>query len=319
MQRPLKFLAAAGAALVASTTFLATGSTNAQSPATIDFPDDDFDAEGVAVGAHDTFYAGSRTNGRIAFGDISAGASAVFVDDPLVPAATGLKADLRHGLLWVAGAGTGMAAVYDLQSGEGVVALTLTTEPSFINDVVVTRDAAYFTNSLSPEIYRVPVSRDGDVGTPQTIHLSGPAAGFVMGFNLNGIDATQDGRTLFAVNSAAGTLYTIDAATGGSAQIALDGGDVTTGDGILLVGRTLLVLQNGTQGQPNQIAVVRLRHGLTTGEIVGTVTNPNFENATTLARSGGTLLAVNAQFVPPAPIDAEPEVVVLDLADAMSA
>ena len=79
------------------------------------------------------------------------------------------------------------------------------------------------------------------------------------------------------------------------------------------------MLQNGTQGQPNQIAVVRLRHGLTTGEIVGTVTNPNFENATTLARSGGTLLAVNAQFVPPAPIDAEPEVVVLDLADAMSA
>ena len=45
MQRPLKFLAAAGAALVASTTFLATGSTNAQSPATIDFPDDDFDAD----------------------------------------------------------------------------------------------------------------------------------------------------------------------------------------------------------------------------------------------------------------------------------
>jgi hypothetical protein len=318
MPRPLKLLAAVGVTLIASTG-VAGAAFSAQIPTTIDFPDEDFDAEGVATGKHDTFYAGSRTNGRIALGDISDGTSEVFVDDPLVDAATGLKADLRHGLLWVAGAGTGQAAVYDLETGGDVVALTLTEAPSFVNDVVVTRDAAYFTDSLSPVIYRVPVSDDGEVGAPQTIALEGPAAEFEPGFNLNGIDATPDGRTLLVVNSTKGTLYTVDAATGDSAEIDLGGATVKSGDGILLVGRTLFVLQNGTQGNPNQIAVVRLRRGLTTGEIVGTVTSTLFENATTLARSGGTLLAVNAQFAPEPPNDAEPEVVVLDLATAMSA
>ena len=80
----------------------------------------------------------------------------------------------------------------------------------------------------------------------------------------------------------------------------------------MLVGRKLLVLQNGSNGGVNQIAVVRLHHRLTKGEIVDTITSPLFETATTLARSGGTLVAVNAQFAS-APIDPEGEVVLLRL------
>jgi hypothetical protein len=234
----------------------------------------------------------------------------VFVDTPLVASATGLKADLRHGLLWVAGAATGHAAVYDLGTGAGVADLTLTTAPSFINDVVVTRDAAYFTNSQAAEIYRVPVSKRGVVGAPQTIALSGPAAVLADGFNLNGIEATGSGRTLIVVNSTTGALFTVDARTGASAQIDLGGEAVTTGDGILLVGRLLLVVQNGSDGSTNQIAVVKLSRHLSSGRIVHAVTSPLFETATTVARTGSTLLAVNAQFLPP-PIDPEPEVVVL--------
>ncbi len=153
----------------------------------------------MAVGARNTFYAGSRMDGRIARGDLREGLSEVFVADPIVPAATGLKADLRHNLLWVSGAATGKAAVYNLKTGEPVTALTLSTAPSFINDVVVTRRAAFFTNSFVPEIYRVPVSKRGVVGEPETIALQGPAAEFVAGFNLNGIAATDDGRTLIVV------------------------------------------------------------------------------------------------------------------------
>jgi sugar lactone lactonase YvrE len=288
------------------------GPAQAQRPETIDLPAG-FQGEGVATGWQGTFYAGSRADGRIAIGNIRDATSDVFVSEPLVPAATGLKADLRHSLLWVAGAATGQAAVYDLETGDGIVALTLTTaEDTFVNDVVVTRDAAYFTDSRNPVIYRVPVSKRGEVGEPETITLSGPASEFEAGqFNLNGIEATADGRTLIAVNSFKGTLYTIDAESGDSAEIDLGGETVVTGDGILLHGRTLLVLQNGGGGVvPNQIAVVRLRHHLAQGTIVDTITSPLFETATTLARSGGTLLAVNAQFAPP-PIDPEPEVVLL--------
>ena len=235
----------------------------------------------------------------------------------LVGAATGLKADVRHGLLWVAGAATGKAAVYDLDTGEGVTALTLTavssTRPSFINDVIVTRDAAYFTNSQQPELYKVPISRRGEVGAVETIPLAGrgPAGDYVAGFNLNGIDATSDGRTLFVVNSTQGALYTIDAKTGASARIDLGGATVTTGDGILLSGRDLLVLRNGgTDPEANEIVVVRLRDRYTRGEVVDIITSELFETATTLARSGNTLVAANAQFQPPQ-IDAAPEVVLL--------
>jgi hypothetical protein len=310
MKRHLK------AAAVVATTLLASGAVGAvaspaaaERPETIDLPVG-FAGEGVATGRGSTFYAGNRMGGQIARGDLREGTIEVFVEQPLVPAATGLKADLRHGLLWVSGAATGKAAVYDLETGAGLETLTLATTPSFINDVVVTRDAAYFTNSLSPVIYRVPVSKQGVVGAPETITLSGPASEFVSGFNLNGIEATSDGRTLVVVNSAKGTLYTVDAQTGASAEIDLGGGSVPTGDGILLIGRKLLVLQNGGQAFESQVAVVRLKQRFTQGEILETITNPLFETATTLARSGDILVAVNAQFAPPRN-DPEPEVVLL--------
>ncbi len=70
-----------------------------------------------------------------------------------------------------------------------------------------------------------------------------------------------------------------------------------TGDGILLVGPVLFVLQNGgRRRRQNQIAVVLLNWRLTRGTIVDTITSPLFETATTLARSGLSLVAVNAQF-----------------------
>jgi hypothetical protein len=282
-------------------------------PDTIDLPAG-FAGEGVAVGGN-TFYAGSLADGRIARGNLRAGVSEVFVSDPIVAPAVGLKADLRHGLLWVAGGPSGKAAIYNLKTGAAVVALTLTTAISFINDVIVTKDAAYFTNSLSPEIFRVPVSQHGVVGEPETIALRGPAGQFVAGFNNNGIEATKDGRTLIVVNSTKGELYTVDAKTGDSALIDLGGTTVPTGDGLLLTGKTLFVLQNGGAQRtfPNQIVVIRLRGDLTVGRVVDTITSPLFETATTLARRGDVLVAVNAQFAVPPLNDPESEVVLLKL------
>ena len=72
------------------------------------------------------------------------------------------------------------------------------------------------------------------------------------------------------------------------------------------------MLQNGGQTGENQVSVVQLRRHRTEGEIVDTITNPNFETATTLARNGSIFVAVNAQFAPP-PIDAAPEVVLFKL------
>ena len=48
-----------------------------------------------------------------------------------------------------------MATVFDAASGEVVVAYQLHTAPTFINDVVITRDAAYFTDTQAPFLYKV--------------------------------------------------------------------------------------------------------------------------------------------------------------------
>jgi hypothetical protein len=304
-------LAAAAALVAALAVPLGVADARHRGDATIDLPAG-FTGEGVAVGHGNTFYAGSRADGRIARGDLRRKTSDVWVSDPVVTPAIGLDADLRHGLLWVSGGPSGQAAAYRLKSGRPAAVVTLTTEPSFINDAISTRRGAYFTNSLVPELYHVPVSRGSRVGEPETIELSGPAAEFAPGFNLNGIEATKDGRTLIVVNSAKGELYTVDARTGESELIDLGGGSVPTGDGILLVGRTLYVLQNGGAPpvEPNQIAVIRLSRDLSSGRIVKTLTSPLFETATTLDNRGKLLVAVNAQFAG-APIDPEAEVVLL--------
>jgi hypothetical protein len=106
-------------------------------------------------------------------------------------------------------------------------------------------------------------------------------------------------------------LFTVDPTTGDSALIDIGAASVPTGDGLLLRGNTLLVLQNGNApGVTNQIVVIRLRRHLTAGKVVDTITSPLFETATTLARSGDILVAVNAQFAG-APIDPQAEVVLL--------
>lgn len=277
---------------------------------TIDLPAG-FAGEGVTLGAGNTFYAGSLADGRIAIGDVAAGTSTVWVDDPVVAPAVGLDADVGTGLLWVAGGPSGEAAVYDLASGDAVATLTLTAAPAFVNDVVVTGDAAWFTNSFAPELYRVPVSPSGEVGEPETVALSGPAGHVVpSAFNLNGIAATADGSTLVVVNSATGDLFTVDAATGDSEQIDLGGDNVAGGDGIALKGHWLYVLQNGAGGGDNQVAVIKLSGDLSSVERLYTVTSPLFETATTLDLRGSLIVAVNAQFAG-APIDDPMEVVLL--------
>jgi hypothetical protein len=120
----------------------------------------------------------------------------------------------------------------------------------------------------------------------------------VPGFNLNGIDATANGKTLVAVQSNTGKLFTIDPATGATRLIDLGGATLMNGDGILLHGKTLYVVQN----RDNKVAVVRLASNLASGTVQRTITDSDLDVPTTLARHGKRLYAVNARFTtPPGP------------------
>lgn len=264
--------------------------------------------EGIASGAGTTFYVGSIPTGAVYQGDLSTGEGSILVPAQEGRSAIGLKYDPRTELLYVAGGATRYAYVYDAVTGANVAAIQLTTLPSFINDVVITPDAVYFTNSSQPTLYSIALGEDGTFdpnATVQEIPLVGDYVFTPGAFNANGIAATPNGDTLIIVNSVDGVLYNVDPATGVATRIDLGGGSVPNGDGILLKGKTLYVVQN----QLNQVAVIRLNSDFTAGTIQDTITSPLFRVPTTIADFGNKLYVVNARFGTTPTPDTEYEVV----------
>lgn len=278
---------------------IATGGAAARAfPDEIALPDG-FAPEGIATGRGTTFYAGSLSLAGIWRGDYRTGEGSLLVDGggPFV----GMTVDARN-RLWVAGGPAGLGYVFDASTGAGLETFALAAAPTFVNDVVVTADAAFFTDSMRPALYRVPIGPGGRIGEPETIGLDAGAIGFSAGdFNLNGIVATADGGTLITVNSTAGALFTIDPATGDVAEIDLGGASVAAGDGLLLHGRTLYVVRN----QLNLVAVVELSPDLGSGIVVDELTAARLDVPTTIARFGSHLYAVNARFGTPVTADTE--------------
>ena len=74
----------------------------------------------------------------------------------------------------MAGASSGAGWVYDAKSGAELAPYQFAASgSSFVNDVVVTQDAAYFTDSLNPVLYVVPLGHGGRLGTARTLPFSG--------------------------------------------------------------------------------------------------------------------------------------------------
>ena len=90
-------------------------------------------------------------------------------------------------------------------------------DTSVINDVALTKDGAWFTDSLQASSTSCRSARPAVPGSFLTLQLSGPAAEISGEFNLNGIQATPNGKTLIVAHSANGELYTVDPASGSSA------------------------------------------------------------------------------------------------------
>ncbi len=256
-----------------------------------------FFPEGIAIGQGTTAYVGSLVDGAIWKGDVRTGEGAVLVAGVPGRIAVGMDHDARSGHLWVAGGPDGNAYVYDGNSGSLVDVLDL-VPGGFVNDVIVTRRAAYLTDSFAPQLYEVPLTANGTVsGPPRTIPLTGSFQFQPGQFNANGIEASPDGGTLIVVNSFFGELYTVPAGSGAATTIEL-GGAVVNGDGLVLVGRTLYAVEGGK----NQITEIALAAGYGAGTVTDTISSPSFDVPTTAARHGRSLYAVNAKFgTPPLP------------------
>ncbi|MCA1692035.1 MAG: superoxide dismutase [Actinobacteria bacterium] len=292
--------------MVIAALFLGTTAALAPAPASAQtyFPEvmalpNGWQPEGIANGPGRTMLSGSRVTGDVVAVDIVTGESRLFVDAPPGRTAIGLELD-RWGRLWVAGGATGQAYVY-APDGTPLATYQLGSSPTFINDVVITRDAAWFTDSQKSVLYKIPIALNGSLGQPVVVPLTGDYQ-HAPGFNLNGIEVTPDGRWLIAVQSNTGALYRIDPRSGAAVRIDLDGAVLQAGDGILFHGRRLYVVQNVF----NQVAVVDLDpRTWASGEVVDALTSPNFDAPTTIASFGNHFYLVNARFpanwVPGAP------------------
>ena len=253
-----------------------------------------FRPEGIAVGRGSSFFAGSLADGAVYRGDLRTGNGETLVPGQAGMLSVGMAYDERSDALFVAGGPTGLARVFNASSGELLDSYQLAAPSNFINDVIVTTDAAFFTNSFAAVLYRIPLGAQGSLPPSdgfQILPLGGDWSQ-VSGFNANGIEASADGKWLVVVNSTVGKLYRVDPWTGVATEIDLSGESVSAGDGLLLRGSLLYVLRNSL----NELVTIDLATDLSSGVVVARTVHSNFNFATTLAAFGDALYAVNAKF-----------------------
>lgn len=264
-------------------------------PTTIDLPDG-FQPEGIAIGPGPVAYFGSLADGSIYRADLRTGRGRVVSEGPGTPS-VGMKTDAR-GRLYVAGGAAGDARVVDTRTGRVIESHQLTTAAAFVNDVALVGGSAWFTDSVNQQLYRL------ERGTATTIPITGDLV-YGEGFNANGIAPTPDGEALLVVQSNTGKLFRVGF-DGRSTEVALDY-TLTNGDGLLLSGRTLYVVQN----RLNTVAVLHLDRAATRAALKTTLTDERFDVPTTVAAFGHRLYLPNARFTTPPGPDVEYQAVAI--------
>lgn len=270
-------------------------------PDTIDLPDGFF-PEGIAID-RGAAYVGSLNDGAIQRLDLRTGTATEFATGPGPnKISVGMDVD-RRGRLWVAGGGSGFFPgvepgfrVYDTDTGDLLADVPLPTS-GFVNDVIVTKTAAWFTDSFVSTLIRVPIGRRGTIGTPELVALGGDWAPGPS-INANGIVATPNGRQLIvaqveAPEGGTAAYYLVpadgDATTVEATRIELDT-TVAGADGLVLNGRTLDSVSSAG------VTKIQLSGPLDRGQVVETLEVPGAESPTTADIFGPRLYVVDAKF-----------------------
>ncbi|MBB3727496.1 superoxide dismutase [Nonomuraea dietziae] len=256
-------------------------------PASISLPDG-FRPEGIAIGSGPFAFIGSMADGSIYRADLRTGRGAIISRGPGTPS-LGMKIDPR-GRLFVAGGTGGDARVVDSRTGRVLASYRLATGPAFVNDVILTEGAAWFTDSTNPVLYQLPLRGGRLPASAVRIPLTGDLV-YGAGFNANGITPTPDGRGLLVVQSNTGGLFRVDW-SGVTRRVDLHGESLREGDGLLLRGRTLFAVQN----RLNAVAVLHLNAAGTDGRVVRRVSSRRFDVPATVAAFGPRLYLPNARF-----------------------
>ncbi|HEX5012747.1 MAG TPA: hypothetical protein VFV72_01220 [Candidatus Limnocylindrales bacterium] len=286
-----RWLAIAGAVGL-SLAIAAPGAAAPPGPSRIDLPDG-WAPEGITAGPGTTVFVGSLSAQGIYQADVRTGEGSV-IDGTQGTFAVGVEYDEANNRIWLAGGPTGQVKVLDATSGE--LLETYTFSPAgFQNDLVVTEDAVYVTDSAFAWLDVIPLGAGGALPDPSDAFMLPLSDNFelVGQFNLNGIVEMRG--WLIGVQTEAAKLWRIDPDTGDATEIALPAGvDVASGDGMEVHGRWLYVIQN----QLERVEVFTLAPRLTSASLVDTLTaDPDdLDVPTTGAWIAGGFYVVNARF-----------------------
>lgn len=271
-----------------------------------------FQPEGIDTGPGRVAYIGSFTDGSIFRADLRTGEGEVFFQGPGTPT-LGVETD-RRGRLFAAGGPSGTARVIDTGSGELIETYELADESGLVNDLVVTREAVYLTDSFKAQLYVLPLGRRGALPRQDEVEVVELTGDFeLVGgggvFNANGIEVTPDGEALLVVQTKTGLLFRVDPQTGATTTVDLGGELLEGGDGLTLDGDLLYVAQYST----NTVAVVDLDDDGSSGEVVRRITDDRFSAPTTTDTRNGRLYVVNSQFTTPVTPETEYSVSIVQL------
>ena len=268
--------------------------------------------EGFAIGKGHTAYNSSPL-GSIYKVDLRSGEGEVLVPvqnpDPFTACILlGMRVDPRTNNLFAAGCFAGNAFVYDADTGALLMEYQLNTSGEFgvVNDLTITNDAVYFTDSFRPVLYRLPLSKDGsfpmnagaatEIPLPPEFLNTDPFC-----CTGNGIVSTPDGKTLIIGHSNLARLYRLDTATGDVSQIPVDGPLTGFLDGIAMQGKTLYIMTPydfpGPPVSIDRIQVVELDEEYSSGKLIDTITDPdNLDGVASGAIFGSSLYVNNARY-----------------------
>jgi sugar lactone lactonase YvrE len=165
----------------------------------------------------------------------------------------------------------------------------------FLNDLVVTHDAVYVTDSTNAVVWRATLHGTG-IGQLQRWLDARPLVPELppQYFFLNGIDATPNGKTLIVSSQGLQAMIRVDVATRDARIVDLAGASFGP-DGLVLRGTTIYAVLNYAAPAGQGVYVARLNDDLTAGTVVARVIDPSFDSPTTLALHDGRVYVVNSQ------------------------
>ncbi|OYO00669.1 hypothetical protein CGZ95_08550 [Enemella evansiae] len=276
----------------------AAGRRRTPAPETITLPDG-FRPEGITASAT-ALFVGSLADGRIVRVDPVTGAVTTVWAGQAGRQVRGLRHDPRSGLIWAAGNVGSAAHVWAIDSNTGAVVFDqLVSGGVFLNDLVVTRDAVFVTDSRVDRLTRIPLTTAGTPtgAAPTFIPLGGAwPAGDGTAVNANGIRELPDG-SLILNNSQHGGLWQVDPVTGVAREIPVSGGPgITGGDGLELSGEWLYNVRGSGQYEVSVLKLSPDGSGGWRAKWQGARSDETLDIPSTAALLGGWLWAVNARF-----------------------